>query len=327
MADRLIPEMFSIKGRISWTGGHSDSIIAPGCDDPKIASLSTDAGGRQHKGKGEGGGQFTKGGGGSGGIVGYKFTSRKNGKTWTIQGVRDDGKYQITAEDGSTQFLTGYDLARAAGLTEKEFTQLASTTDVASPTPVTSAPREKSTPTARPRKLTEDEKDALEAYGDEGYDAVNNHLRFPSPDSGNEKIYTNGGRALSVTEAIRLLDSAMSATPTTAPMSVLRGMSVSPDTNVREMFQVGGTFTDKGFVSTSAGASADKFTKPKGSNTQGLLMHIDVPEGTPSHNFGGGSYEQELLLHRNSRFKVKSVSRDDKGVWHVHLDHVGKGDE
>lgn len=75
------------------------------------------------------------------------------------------------------------------------------------------------------------------------------------------------------------------------------------------------TFTDKGYSSTSGDRTkAENFNRGEGSR----MFQINLPKGSKALEVGdlagGLKGEQEVLLPRNSQFKVKGVRKEKQKV-------------
>ena len=100
------------------------------------------------------------------------------------------------------------------------------------------------------------------------------------------------------------MDSAIAKSSIKEPVTVYRGFGGSAFRGAKE----GDTVQDKGFVSTSFQQKiASKFA-------DGGMMKLSVPKGAKGAMvdalFNGG--ESELVLPRNSKFKIKKISGSGK---------------
>ena len=151
------------------------------------------------------------------------------------------------------------------------------------------------------RSLPWQESMAIYNYTDTGYRAINSHLRFD--DSADAQTLAD----------INYIDSAIAKSVLTRPIVVSRGCSGAmfglPDDRkptIAELNQfVGRTFTDKGFVSTSAGGKTFM---------DFVSLQITVPAGKGRGGYVGGHsahpIESEFLIRRNGRYKVTGVASD-----------------
>ena len=141
--------------------------------------------------------------------------------------------------------------------------------------------------------LTPDEADAMRYYVERaGYMHINHALRHGKSISGEAK------KMVPILDKLtnRKLDE----------MTVFRG--ISPRAFGR--LKVGMTFTDKGFASTSKNL--------KTASCFGYFaMKIRVPAGSKGFDIGSragkGYKEQEVLLRRNSQFRIDKISSDPGG--------------
>lgn len=105
-------------------------------------------------------------------------------------------------------------------------------------------------------------------------------------------------------------------------------------------FPPGSEFTDHGYVSTSFNPDqARKFgdmTATKGKGILGEVKHtkpifkIHVPAGSKAHHFDSEAHndhefrhENEVVLHRGTRFRVSHHSRDNQGFHYIHVHVIG----
>jgi phage-related protein (TIGR01555 family) len=147
------------------------------------------------------------------------------------------------------------------------------------------------------KSYSKEQRTAIDEYKEAAYEDINANLRGSkiSGDRSQEtlKRYTDN------------MDTMIAGSKLSEPVTVFRGININPD-----LMEEGKTFTDKGFVSTSADdAVPDKFN-PK------VRMEIRVPKGANAFVYENDTAENEILLPRNSRFKIKSVE-DAGGVRHV----------
>jgi hypothetical protein len=167
--------------------------------------------------------------------------------------------------------------------------------------------------------LTADQKKAVDDYQGIGYAALNRHLRDggspndPAPPATASR-YAN---ALPVAVQTRDLDAALGKTPTDRDLITFRGSS-APDVAERVANNVGGTFTDKAYQSTSLDKNiAREFqVPPEGVLPAGhssLLWEVHVPKGSRGAFLPGsaeGDEESEFLLPRDSKFRILEVKHD-----------------
>lgn len=145
------------------------------------------------------------------------------------------------------------------------------------------------------------EKDAVKRYTGGSYYLINKALRdgtnFKKPE------YATIANSLDAILA-----------KTSAPETFETYRAVGP--GVLDKLQIGKTFTDKGFLSTSLKLEA--FTPTEGSTH--AIMHITVPKGAKGAAISQLSEEQdehEFLLPRNSKIVISAI-KQNKGISHVY---------
>jgi len=158
-------------------------------------------------------------------------------------------------------------------------------------------------------ELSEDEVAALQAFASEDFESINNALRF-KPGSSMED-FTGSGRTIQATADH--IDEALSNQVVPHDVEVYRG--IKGHLNV----QVGESFRDKGYASTSANPGvAESFV----GQDAGVIMRVKVPKGANGIYMGSNYHqpgnkdfdlgeEQELLLPRDTKMRV--LSRTDRG--------------
>lgn len=113
--------------------------------------------------------------------------------------------------------------------------------------------------------------------------------------------------------AIAKLDTAIAKNSMPTDTTVYRGISSQRFAGVK----AGAVFTDKGFVATGLGVEvAKKFASQAGyeHHDGGALIRIHVPAGHPALAVKGTMLgESEILLPRNSKFRVTSVTQESAG--------------
>lgn len=149
------------------------------------------------------------------------------------------------------------------------------------------------------------EKNAISSYQGSGYSSINHKLRA-----------NEGG-----SPEISALDAALRRAYIPKALDVVRGVSMSPDEIAGKGFNlVGHVFTDKGFMSTSTSKTvANKFKNGSGAST---VLHLSLPAGTRAMLMPQFNWEKEVLLPRNSTFKITKVVPDGKTT-HLHLTYLG----
>ncbi len=141
-------------------------------------------------------------------------------------------------------------------------------------------------------ELSDKTKQAIAYYTDDGYDKINNYMRYPS-----------GKYVSQVHDSIKLIDKAFeNSPPLTQDVVVYRG--------IRSSYQIEGEFVEKAFTSTSVNLSiALEFNN----NSKCCIFKINVPKGKkvlPLVNCSENASELEVLLPKNSSFKIKTVVHD-----------------
>jgi len=154
---------------------------------------------------------------------------------------------------------------------------------------------------------------AVSNYTANDYYSLNGQLRGGNIDSVNSPN-------------VKSIDSAFdSAKPLNRDITVHRGMAQASQLLGPAGKSVGKTFSDKAYVSTSA--EPDIAEKNFGEGVDSAIMHITVPKGTKVVKPGSASFvptESELILNRNSNFRVDRDEVDKKGQRHVYLTQLPK---
>lgn len=159
------------------------------------------------------------------------------------------------------------------------------------------------------KKLTATEKSGVLAYSGNTYKSINEQLR-------DGKIGSQAAR-------IKAIDSAISKAPLPRDMTLHRGtddFKLPNGMNFSDL-KPGDSFVEPAYSSTSAGSSAAFSHKD-------VRMVISAPKGYPAAPIpSANAHENEMLLRRNSRFKVtKREKIGSKVVLHVTLIHDKKED-
>ena len=133
--------------------------------------------------------------------------------------------------------------------------------------------------------------DALKYYTDDGYEPINNYLRYGG-DKYSHKIHNS----------IELIDGIFkSVPPLTENVIVYRG--------IKSSFMIDASFIEKSFVSTTVDTSiASEYA-----NQKCCFFKIYIPKGTrviPLVSCSENASELEVLLPRNSHFKFTSLAHD-----------------
>lgn len=158
--------------------------------------------------------------------------------------------------------------------------------------------------------MTQAERDAYVEYVDGGDKAINNTLRGRHLSPGDYKV---DDKTVDVDGDIQHLDKALDRSTLPKALTVYRG---GGDTHLAGM-QPGDLLTDKGYLSTSAHMDvAFRFgIQTKGiSNPTATLFKIDLPAGSHAALARGFDIEHEVLLPRNSTFRVTSVQKNQNFV-------------
>lgn len=157
-------------------------------------------------------------------------------------------------------------------------------------------------PDARSVATTDAQRDALDAYQNVGYRAINGYLR--TGDVPPKHVAQTEARIAALDEV--MAKSIVDAGPT---LRVYRGAVRSAfDESYRlEGLEVGDALVDPGFLSTSTSrASALKFAETD------YLFEVTVPQGTRAARLVG-KQEDEVLLDRYTTLRVTGLSRDAAG--------------
>jgi len=169
--------------------------------------------------------------------------------------------------------------------------------------------------------LSSPERAAISGYTETGHKNINKSLRgAPPPPLSDKQQESAAKRAATINGVID------KAPPTTAPIVVHRGVStkalgVSSVDEVEGL--VGGEFTDKGIVSTSLSPKvANRFVAGREPTVR---MQVNVPAGSKAYAIPdeleyfnpidvGASFEREVLLPSNTRFKITGFDKKTSTV-------------
>lgn len=157
--------------------------------------------------------------------------------------------------------------------------------------------------------LSTSERDAIEDYTGADYSQINGALR------GGMNAEKGQGQ---IARQAREIDSAISkAPPLDADTVLFRGMGKGAGVT----FKVGQEFSDKGFVSTSMDRNVgDDFAVG-----DGAFIRINAPKGTRGAYvdlLSPNDTEQEFLLPRGSRFKVRKITKGKIGAAVIDVDLI-----
>ena len=198
--------------------------------------------------------------------------------------------------------------------------------DPASPVPAPRFPAKAADPRtayrqlerARPGGLFNNvQSSALEYYKGYGYSPINNALRGVAPgvDSTGKTV-----AASKIQSTIRGIDSDFkkNAVALSEDTTVMRGLR--PGSSVNDYVE-GEFIVEAGYSSTSlAQSTAENFSRPWGDWSKGQgdgwVIDILVPKGTRTLIPGNaGGEENEVLLNRNTKFKVHKVDAKLRRIW------------
>lgn len=160
-------------------------------------------------------------------------------------------------------------------------------------------------------KINSKEKEAILHYSGSGYSSINSGLRKGS---------VTGSTATHVAN----LDSAMAKSPLPQDTLLYRGAGGGKSIETWSKLQPGDHFQDSGFTSTSVRASSSF------ASDYGVKLTISAPKGYPGlamdSKLSHYASEKEVLLPRNTRFKVTKVSKTSGGGLDVHVEIVPNHD-
>lgn len=159
--------------------------------------------------------------------------------------------------------------------------------------------------------------DALEYYKGYGYAPINNSLRGVAP--GVDSTGKTVAKA-KLQSSIRGLDTDFKRNGVALPedTTVLRGLR--PEAPVNQYVE-GEYVVEAGYSSTTLGQStAERFTRPVGDWSKGQgdgwIIEIMAPKGTRTLIPGNaGGEEFEVLLNRNTKFRVLKVDSENRKIW------------
>lgn len=153
--------------------------------------------------------------------------------------------------------------------------------------------------------LSEAEDYAIGAFKLNSYKYINKQLREPGFKTKHEV------EGQSVNDMIVNIDKALSRTSLPEDVTAYRGFRKNPYKDNTRL--IGSIITDKGFVSASL---VKKVTEIHGATwEEGVMMKLRIPKGTKAGYLDKVRWkkEAELLLPRNSKFKVLSIGKE-KGI-------------
>lgn len=156
-----------------------------------------------------------------------------------------------------------------------------------------------------------------------GYDGINGYLRTGEiPDKVKTKFNTTKSE---MDNFVKAIDSTFNKSVVKSDFVVYRGMR-NGDRVLN--LGVGGVYNDKAYVSTSKNlAAAKKFSDGVGKNS--IIMKINVGKGNEaltmndfSDKVGHLKRENEILLPRDQKFKIKSITPIDKFLTEVEVEII-----
>lgn len=124
------------------------------------------------------------------------------------------------------------------------------------------------------------------------------------------------GTAAKVQDGVKQLDGLIARSEIKEPTTVHRGMKVLG--NPADVFKAGSEVSDPGFMSTSlVPAVAERFAVSINPEVSPVLFQIDLPKGANGYympRVAGKFDEAEILMPRNARFKIESVTQEKQGL-------------
>lgn len=156
-------------------------------------------------------------------------------------------------------------------------------------------------------KVKPDDVEGISVYTADGYEPINHTLRGKKGKINHEDY----DMEITPYEAIEKLDSVFAKTALAKNTMVYRG--VSPATYEKVKQNIGGEFHDKGFVSTSSSKEYASTWKAgssgiKPSEAARYMLPVIIRAGAkaiPVAHISENDYEEEVLIARNQKFKVK----------------------
>lgn len=164
-------------------------------------------------------------------------------------------------------------------------------------------------------------------------DAVRKYVALGHSRMFNDKLRTgkNATRGQASDDEYKALDSALEKSTIPENMTLFRGTSAKMFGGKDPKDMIGETIVDKGYESTSmTGKVGDIYS-------DGVICKINAPKGSKGAyvdevGFGeksdfGEDANNEILLPRNSEFKITGVETDGKGRTVVTMDYIGQRKE
>jgi len=162
-----------------------------------------------------------------------------------------------------------------------------------------------------PSEPTVEEELGIKAYTDHDYHKINMWLREYGPGNAEDLHST-------IEHTIARLDSYFNHVQLDKDTTVWRGMS---DYALKKLgpLATGTVYQDKGFVSTSRDHqwAASNALYQSGSDAASVLWEIRLPKGSRAADvsrYSNVRKEQEVLISRNSKFKIVGVTQTPKGT-------------
>ena len=157
-------------------------------------------------------------------------------------------------------------------------------------------------------------KDSLERYSSFYYKHINGQLRDF------RKYGPSAALEPKVQELVDNMDRVMGSRPLPENVMVVRGTAIDHLELASPYEMAGNTYHDAGFLSTSLGKDAAFDYKP-------VIMHLRVPKGAPAlwiDHISVNKGERELLLARDTHYRVTRVFQDGAGQYHAYGEVLGK---
>jgi SPP1 gp7 family putative phage head morphogenesis protein len=174
------------------------------------------------------------------------------------------------------------------------------------------------------RSVTAEERKVIDRYCSNDFEEINPLLR-------ESRNFVREGDP-DLVEKIQILDDVVSR-GRLKPQTVYRGMTGYPEVVQKFVKGVGTEVMDKAFVSTTADLDVAKGFAADSMGLPSVLLEIQVPKGAPGVFVAPfseavtetGANENEILLPRNSRFKILSATRSSDGSYRVAAEMIVEG--
>ncbi len=263
--------------------------------------------------------------------------------------IRDDGVYWQCVEDDKScagcvsrgnEWQPYKGEGAEGGVSDTPRTEEAAAT---APEPSPFEPREFASASAADKLLSKEsaigkddlnyfEMAAMQNYQHNGYKDINGALR-----SGDEDALAENERE------IKLIDSVLERSTTAGDLQAYRGLVVKPGSAAEDLvngWEVGGTFREPGYMSTTIDPNRiDKFFKSLPAEDKKDASFVDiyvrVPGGTNALYMNGAvvqegmqnyKEERELLLARNSQYRIISKETQPNGRTRVEMEVIDDGE-